>query len=128
MAKGRKTGGRNIQPGQRLPGAGRPPLSDAMRAVRALTQEQLAEMGSLLTAATPQELNALVENPETTVLRVMLGKLMERVMTHGDPAPFDALMNRIVGKVKDKVQAEVTGANGKPLETKITFGWEGDEK
>lgn len=74
-----------------------------IRAIKNLTRRELAEIGSLVLKKDLDALKALRANPKTMVLTAMMAGMAIRIVSRGDAAAFDALLNRLVGKVKDEV-------------------------
>jgi len=104
---------KNLKPlkkGQVLNPDGARTHNKALQEVRRLTKEELAEVGSLIIRHNIDELRAIAKNPKTTVLKAMCAALAIRVISRGDPSAYDALLNRLVGKVPEKIN--MTGATG----------------
>ena len=71
--------------------------------IRNLTRKELAEVGSLVVKKDLESLKAMRTNPKSTVLQAMMAGMAIKIVSRGDAAAFDALLNRLVGKVKDEV-------------------------
>lgn len=107
MAKGKKTGGRNIKHGQVLNPLGRPRVPEIMRAVRTMTQQEVAEVGSMLLERTLKELRAIHADPLTSAFKAVFAKAIVRAYENADMGPVDRLLDRIIGRVKDTPDVEM---------------------
>jgi predicted YcjX-like family ATPase len=114
MAKGRKTGGRNIQKGQVLNPKGAGAVSPALRAVRRLSQMQIAEIGTLILEGTISDLEKLKDDKNASILKMLFATVAAKAMKQGDHAALSSLLDRIVGKPKQVV--EMSGPEGAPIE------------
>jgi hypothetical protein len=122
MAKGKKTGGRDWVKGQvpnPLGGGAHDPNKKAMRR---LTQAQVAEVASMILSGRVEDLEAIVGNKQKGIpadanaspLKLWFATCALRGITKGDVGILDIFLNRTVGKVKDKL--ELTGEDGGPIE------------
>ncbi len=85
---------------------GRPPnLFNSQ--IKQLTAGELAEIANLIVKGNLPALKAIAKSENATVIQVMVASVAVKIITKGDMAALDTLMNRIVGKVKEHV--EVTG-------------------
>jgi hypothetical protein len=90
---------------------GRPP--DVLgNQIRQLTAGELAEIANIIVKGNRDQLEQVANSNESSVLQVMVAKIASNIIMRGDMASLDILLNRLVGKVKEKV--ELTGANGGP--------------
>jgi hypothetical protein len=78
-------------------------LSPELRMAQKLTKAQLTETATMIVNCTLPELKAIAEDENSTVLQRMALSLALRVIENGDTFAWDALLNRIVGKVTDKL-------------------------
>lgn len=102
MAKGRKTGGRDVVKGQVLNPKGRPPMSAERKLVRDLTREQLAELGKLIIERNYDELEAIASSKQSNILMMMIASALCRSARTGNWDDCEALITRIVGKPKEE--------------------------
>lgn len=90
-----------------------------MRAVRRLAAAEVAEIGTLIVSKNATKLKAILSdaknNPESkhSALKVWMAAIALKGITKGDPNAMDVLLNRVVGRVKEKI--ELTGEEGGPL-------------
>lgn len=103
MAYGRKTGGRDIQKGQVLNPRGAAAHDPLVREIKKMTKESVAEMLQAILHATPDE---VIDYQPKTLLEDWVLKGIIVAKRKGDLAPLNALLDRIIGKVKDNVAVE----------------------
>lgn len=107
-AKKRQTAGLiPFQPGQSGNPGGRPAIPEDVKKLRKLTNEQIKEVGSLLLEGREADLEQMAADPETSMLKKWMAKIALRGCKSGDVMAFNALADRIAGKVKDHVVIEL---------------------
>jgi N-acetylglucosamine kinase-like BadF-type ATPase len=79
-----------------------------IRKLKNLTEAELVEVGSLVVKGSIAELQALSKNPNCTALTAMMASVAAKAINKGDAQALDILLNRIVGKVKDRVEQSLT--------------------
>lgn len=109
MAKGTKTGGRNIKPGQVLNPIGGRAHSPEKKALKKLTTEHLKEVADIILEGNLEKLKALVTDPNTSVLKVWIAKAAATAIQKGDINTLETILNRSIGKVKEKVDLSSDG-------------------
>ena len=85
--------------------------------MRKMTKEQLIEVSSLILCASKAQVEALVEDPTTPMLKAMLASIALKIIRTGDIVAFNILLDRMVGKVKEVV--EHTGPSGSPIQMAV---------
>lgn len=75
--------------------------SPEIKKIKALTEEQLIEVASFVLQNDVGSLRAKIKDPKTGALQAMVIGLAIKTMSKGDPGAFNALMDRILGKVKE---------------------------
>lgn len=109
MAKGKKYGGRDFQPGNHFAKlGGRPLIPDDLKAVKKITTEEAERLITALMKMTAQELVALCKDSETPAMHVIIGNIILKGMSGGDTQRMEFLFNRTIGRVLDKVQISTT--------------------
>jgi hypothetical protein len=78
--------------------------------VKRLTQDELIEVGTLLLKGNMQDLLLEMENPNCSIIKMLVGSVTQRAIQRGDMTAFNGLLDRLVGKVADRV--EVTANSG----------------
>lgn len=113
MAKGLKTGGRDIKKGQVLNPKGGGAVSPQTRAIRKITLDHIEEVAQVILDGNVQGLKDLSSNPEASVLKVWIARAASEGIKRGDMHPLDLILNRILGKPKER--HEHTGKDGERL-------------
>lgn len=107
-AKKRQTAGLiPFQPGQSGNPSGRPAIPEDVKKLRKLTNDQIKEVGTLLLEGRQSDLDAMVNDPETPMLKKWMAQIALRGCKTGDVMAFNALADRIAGKIKDHVVLEL---------------------
>ena len=104
MAKGKKTGGKNFQAGKSGNPLGAAVHNPEVKAIRRLTQADVADIGSLILEGNVEKLKEVQMDPTTTVLRVWICSVAIKAINRGDAQALNALLDRIVGKAKDVLE------------------------
>ena len=84
---------------------GRP--RDMLKSVKKLTKDELEDIASLVSKSTVEELRQILKDPDSTAIRVMVVRVVIKIIERGDMDSLDKLLNRMIGKVREKV--DVTG-------------------
>lgn len=108
MAKGFKTGGKNFQKGVVTNPAGRPPLSPEIKEARRLTQTRFIELTNQYINMSKEELKAAEQNPKTTILELMVLKVMQHAIAKGDQLRLNFILERLIGKVPTPIDMDVS--------------------
>lgn len=115
MAKGKKTGGRDIKPGEIRNPLGGGSHNPDMKEVRRLTKEQVAEIGTLILTGNLEKLQSIKDEKSASVLKIWFASVAIKAISRGDAHSLSVILDRIVGKVKD--QLELTGKDGGPIQS-----------
>ena len=92
---------------------GRPP--DALgKQMRQLTASDFAEIADLIVKGNLAQLQRIGKDPSSSALKVLISAIVIKAIQKGDMGALDTLLNRLVGKVKEKI--EISGADGAPLQ------------
>lgn len=97
-----------------------------IRRLKNLTEEELLEVGTFIVKSEIGKLKELIKDPSTSALKAMVAGLAIKTITRGDSSAFDALMNRLLGKVKENLNlmAEVNAG----ISVQLTMPADGSEK
>lgn len=79
-----------------------------LRKLKTLTEQELVEVGSLVIKGSIVELQAIMKDPNCTALKAMMASVAIKAINKGDGVALDILLNRIVGKVKERVEQTLT--------------------
>lgn len=107
MAKGKKTGGRDIQPGQILNPTGRPKVDPQIKEIRKLTSVMFYETVQRMVSMTALELNEYLKTGKATTLETMIAGQIQAA-TKGKTTPISFLLDRTIGPVKQVVEMKGT--------------------
>lgn len=109
MAKGKKTGGKNFQKGQVSNPLGGGAITPQVRAIRKITMEHIEEVGEIILDGNLTKLSELAKDPSTSVLKVWIAKAAAEGIRKGDLSSLEMILNRMIGKVRDKVDVSGEG-------------------
>jgi hypothetical protein len=104
MAKGKKTGGRDFAKGVSGNPKGGPGLPKDVKEARKLTQGELERAVNRYLHLSRGELKAAIEAPGTPMIEIMIASIIAQAATKGDQMRLDFILNRIIGKVQDRVE------------------------
>jgi hypothetical protein len=120
MAKGKKTGGRNFQVGNKANPHGRPAIAgDELREAKIAFRNRFESYIVELSSMSFEELNAVMKDPQTPALKLMIVSVILKGASLGDPGRMTFLLDRLVGSVPKAV--ELSGAQGQPLSPLMNF-------
>lgn len=108
MAAGRKTGGKDFSPGQ--PSAnpeGRPAVAPELRALKKLSAKELEDSISFVMNASYGEVLATAEDVTRPMYLQTIAKILVKAYQAADMLVFDKLLDRCIGKVKEKIEHEI---------------------
>lgn len=85
-------------------GAGRPPKDPAFKEVHKLTKHQVEQCLIHFLKMDVTELEEIVKDKSRTVMEHMVGRIALAAMANGDHGRLNFLLERIIGKVTEKVE------------------------
>ena len=109
MASGKKTGGKDFQPGQSGNPKGRPPLPDDLKRARALLKEDFERCAHQLLQMTHQQLDELLKDKTSNLLQLMVAGIMGKAISQGDQVRLNFLLDRIIGPLPKSVELSAPG-------------------
>lgn len=101
VGKGKLDPKYNFKPGQSGNPNGRPKLPPELKAVKALTADEINRMISKYTRMSKAELREAIESPDTPALELMIASGIANGIKTGDYSKIAFLLDRTIGKVKD---------------------------
>lgn len=107
MAKGVKTGGRDFKPGHDQPGPGRPPYPKEVREASKLTRILFEGTLNKLINMNISELESYTQDSSVPAIEVILASILQRAIRDGDHTRLDFILNRLIGKVKEKIDVDL---------------------
>jgi hypothetical protein len=96
-----------FKPGASGNPGGRPKQSEAMKRIRALTQEQVEEVGDLILMGNFEALKALKDDPSASVLKTAIAAVAMKIIKKGDAQALNVLLDRLVGKIPSRYEADI---------------------
>jgi len=97
-----------FKPGQSGNPSGKPKTDPELLKARALTRTKFEALANKFISMTKEDLKAAVTNPNATMLELMVAKIVEQAISKGDQIRLTFILDRLIGKVPDKVEAQVT--------------------
>lgn len=129
MARGKKTGGRDIQKGEVLNPHGAGTHSKVLHDVKKFTNEQIKEVMETLLFGKMEDLNRTLRNQDATVMRVWMARIIETAILAGDVKPLEVILNRVLGKPKETVELQERTAHQQLMSIiQAKFSCEDEEK
>jgi hypothetical protein len=119
MTTKKKVPGRPFQKGQSGNPLGGQLHNPEMRAIKRLSEKELIEVATFVLNSKVSQIKARMKHPDTSVLQGMVLGLALKCMTRGDASAFNALMDRLLGKVKDNLS--LSGSIGGTSRVVITL-------
>lgn len=104
--KGRKTGGRNFEPGHSGNPGGRPKLPDDVKAAAKLNKASVELALNRFLSLDRSGIRKALSEPTTPAVDLLIGSVLERAISEGDYRTLEFFLQRLVGKVHDKVEIE----------------------
>lgn len=93
----------HFKPGQSGNPEGARKHNPEIKKLKALTEVELIDVGTFIVKSKFHQLKELLKSPEISTLHAMAAGLAIKSVTKGDAAAFNALMDRLLGKVKEHV-------------------------
>ena len=93
-----------FKPGESGNRSGRPKLTPELKAIKQLTTDELKRIISKHFRTTYEELEKIDKNPKETGLNRLLVSSILRAIKEGDPYKAEALFQRCLGKITEKVE------------------------
>ena len=95
-----------IQKGERRNPKGSSKLAREKALVKHMTSAEYIAIVNMLLELTPEQLELVQKDPKTTCLENIIASIIVNAGKHGDDGRLEALLNRSIGKVPDKVIME----------------------
>ena len=106
MTQGRKTGGRDFEPGNTF-GKGRPQVPEDLKELRKLTKPALELMMNRLIFLPVPQLKIIKKGRNTPSIEKILCNVIIKAVAWGDIGRLGFLLDRLIGKVPDKIEADI---------------------
>lgn len=106
MAKGRKTGGRDIKPGTVLNPNGRPKLPEELKEARKARRTDVEIALEKFMGMNMAEVKAYQKNPDATAFERILVSIIINAVNKGDHSRLSFLLDSWVGPIVKKIEGE----------------------
>lgn len=104
---------KKIKPGEIRNPLGAGAHNKDLKAIRRLTYDDLADLGSMILAGDLMTLEFVMDDARATVLHKWFASIALKAIAKGDVAALSVLLDRIVGKTPDRLQ--LLNGDGKAL-------------
>lgn len=104
-----KTGGRDWQPGQsgNPTGKGAGEIKGFIKDLGRLNLKRALNIFNDICNLTFDELKAKISDPTATVIELMIMKVAAEAIRTGDHTRMNAIMDRLIGKITDKIEVKM---------------------
>lgn len=111
MAKGKKTGGKNFEPGESGNPNGRPPLTLEQREFRNAKTKEIIEEFKFLWSLKEDELKQITEDPNTPAIRKAIAHNIFSAASGkwGGGYSLQFILDRTIGRVKEEIDHNLKG-------------------
>jgi hypothetical protein len=96
------------QPGQSGNPKGRPKQDPDLISAKKLSRENVERAISKYMRWSYKDIKEMIASKSGTALELMIARIIEKTLSGGDHAPLNFLLDRLIGKVKDKVEVTKT--------------------
>ncbi len=107
MSKGKKTGGRDWKSGETGNPNGSPGLPKDLKDARKLNQVEFERAVNKCLYLTPTKLQEHLVVEDTPVIEHLIGSVILRGIKEGSHAHLEFVLNRLVGKVQDRIEVRM---------------------
>lgn len=97
--------GRKFQKGQVNNPLGAGAHNPEVRLIKKLTNDEIAELGSIIVTGNVDALSEVRNSKTASALQVLMASVIQKAILRGDMAAANALLDRIVGRVKEQVES-----------------------
>jgi hypothetical protein len=103
MTKNKHPNLKPFKPGQSGNPSGAKAHDKEKKKLKALTQKHLTEIAGFVVNGDVDELARIIDDPKTPLIQLWFAQVVARGIKEGDPYQLNAFLDRVVGKVPDKV-------------------------
>lgn len=101
-----KHGGRDFKKGESGNPNGRPALPEKVKQLKKFTAAELEELITALLGLTDEERKAVLADPNATTIKKCIASVLTKAGEQGNMSQLDMVLNRVIGKVKEKIEHE----------------------
>ncbi len=91
---------------------GRPKDPPGMKEMKLLTKVELVKVGNMIIEKTLRDMTAYAEDEDTPALHVMVASVVGRIIRTGDMNMLNALLDRLIGKVREEFIGSINSTGG----------------
>lgn len=102
MAIGKKTGGRNFEPGQSGNPSGSSNLAKKLGNIRKLNQAQVSEILNRFVTMSLEDVVEFANDKSNPSIEILVATILIHGIKGGDPTRLTFLLDRLIGKVKEQ--------------------------
>lgn len=95
--------GRRFKKGQVTNPLGAGAHNHDLKALRRLTHDEIADLGTLVVQGNVKALQAIRDDPSSSALKMWFMAVVMKAIQKGDMQALNAFLDRVVGKVSDKL-------------------------
>lgn len=106
MSKGKKTGGRDVKPGERLNPSGQQKVPPIVKAIRISSKETVARLYWDVVNLTEEQIKHRLTHPMLTLLERNILAAVLKDVSRGTITTVEKLMERTLGKPKEVINLE----------------------
>lgn len=99
--------GRKFKPGISGNPKGRPRIREDLKKIELMSGTDVARLLQKMLNMRTQELQGMVDDPDTPAMELVVAKIIHKAMVEGDQARLNFLFDRTIGKVIEKKEVEV---------------------
>jgi len=94
------------KPGQSGNPKGRPPTPKDLKGAKELNKVELERILNKYIYMSRSEMNKAIKKKDTPAIELLVISLIQKGMQYGDPRRIEAILERLVGKVKKEVELQ----------------------
>lgn len=85
--------------------SGRPPTPKDVREIRQMTVNEFTRITNKYLNMTKEQVITATKNPNLTAIEALVASVISKAIYGGDQMRLNALLDRLIGKVPDKIEA-----------------------
>ena len=94
------------------------------KTIKKLSNEQVAEVGTILLNGTKEDLQKITADPNSSILKLMVASVAAKAIRNGDSSAMQAIMDRIAGRIPSLDAHVLMGPGGGPIEYEVRLSEE----
>lgn len=111
-----KTGGKNFKKGQSGNPKGRPKLDPEVKAIQQFNKDEVSKLLNKYSRMTQKEMLKVYNSEKAMMIEKWTAKIFIKATVEGDYRAMDYVLNRMVGKVADKMEIEDNSTHSRIME------------